>query len=174
MALKVGHTKSRRGYKNFNNSKEYFMGDFHQNGIITTLHNLSGRPVEVLDEELLAFSKARPLGLILPSLFSELEGEALPLIVDELKQVPYLSQVVIGLDRANENEYRHALEFFAPLPQHHRVCGTTAQDSKPSTKNLRHWTWRQRNSARAVMSGTAWAMSWHPINPNLSPYMIAT
>ncbi len=76
--------KSLRGYKNFNNNKEYFMGDFHQNGIITTLHNLSRRPVEDLDEELLAFSKTRPLGLILPSLFSELEGAALPLIVDEL------------------------------------------------------------------------------------------
>ena len=113
--------KSLRGYKNFNNNKEYFMGDFHQNGIITTLHNLSRRPVEDLDEELLAFSKTRPLGLILPSLFSELEGAALPLIVDELKHVPYLNQVVIGLDRANESEYRHALDFFAPLPQHHRV-----------------------------------------------------
>ena len=113
--------KSLRGYKNFNNNKEYFMGDFHQNGIITTLHNLSRRPVEDLDEELVAFSKIRPLGLILPSLFSELEGAALPLIVDELKHVPYLNQVVIGLDRANESEYRHALEFFAPLPQHHRV-----------------------------------------------------
>ena len=63
------------------------MGDFYQNGIITTLHNLSDRPVEVLDGELLEFSKQRPLGLILPSLFSELETEALPAIVQELVKV---------------------------------------------------------------------------------------
>ena len=97
------------------------MGDFHQNGIITTLHNLSRRPLEALETELVAFSRQRPMALILPSLFSELEGEALPRIIHHLKAVPYLSQIVVGLDRANEAEYRHALEFFGALPQHHRV-----------------------------------------------------
>jgi len=97
------------------------MGDFYQNGIITTLHNLSRRPVEELERELLEFSRKRPLGLILPSLYSELEGEALPHIIAELQQVPYLAQVVIGLDRADERQYRQALAFFGRLPQHHRV-----------------------------------------------------
>ena len=36
--------------------------------------------------------------LVLPSLFSELEGQALPGIIDELKQVPYLSEIVIGIN----------------------------------------------------------------------------
>ena len=58
------------------------MADFYQNGIVTTLHNLTRRPVEELDQELLSFSEKRPLGLILPSLYSELEGEALPKIVE--------------------------------------------------------------------------------------------
>lgn len=97
------------------------MADFYQNGIITTLHNLTRRPVESMEEELLGFAKRRPMGLLLPSLFSELEGEALPLIIDELTQVPYLSEIVIGLDRADEAQYRHALKFFDKLPQHHRV-----------------------------------------------------
>jgi len=97
------------------------MGDFYQNGIITTLHNLSRRPVEELERELLAFSRQRPLGLILPSLFSELEGKALPIIIDELVKVPYLAEIVIGLDRADESQYRQALAFFGQLPQPHRV-----------------------------------------------------
>ncbi|RLA48999.1 MAG: glycosyl transferase [Gammaproteobacteria bacterium] len=97
------------------------MGDFYQNGIITTLHNLSDRPVEELEQELLSFSRKRPMGLILPSLFSELEGTALPAILDELVKVPYLSEVVIGLDRADQQQYCHALEFFGRLPQQHRV-----------------------------------------------------
>ncbi len=97
------------------------MGDFHQNGIVTTLHNLSDRPLEALESELIRFSKQRPMSLILPSLYSELEGEALPRIIDQLRQVPYLSQVVIGLDRADEEQYRRALGFFGQLPQHHRV-----------------------------------------------------
>ena len=97
------------------------MGDFYQNGIITTLHNLANRPVDVLEEELLGFSRQRPLGLILPSLYSELEGVALPAIINELVKVPYLSQIVIGLDRADESQYREALAFFGQLPQEHRV-----------------------------------------------------
>ncbi|MHA7816254.1 MAG: glycosyltransferase family protein [Pseudohaliea sp.] len=97
------------------------MGDFYQNGIITTLHNLSRRPVTDLEAELLAFSRKRPLGLLLPSLFSELEGEALPGIVEHLAAVPYLNQVVIGLDRADAEQFRHAHRFFACLPQEHRI-----------------------------------------------------
>lgn len=97
------------------------MGDFYQNGIITTLHNLADRPVEDLERELTTFSVRRPMALILPSLYSELEGTALPKIIDELVQVPYLSEIVIGLDRADEAQFREALLFFGRLPQHHRV-----------------------------------------------------
>ena len=97
------------------------MADVYQNGIITTMHNLSQRSNEDLEAELQQFSSSRPMGLILPSLFSELEGAALPKIVDDLAEVPYLSEIVIGLDRASEAQYRHALKFFKKLPQHHRV-----------------------------------------------------
>lgn len=97
------------------------MGDFHQNGIITTLHNLSHRSLEDLEIELVKFSRVRPLGLVLPCLYSELEGPALQPIVDHLVKVPYLSEIVIGLDRANEAQYRRALKFFARLPQNYKV-----------------------------------------------------
>lgn len=97
------------------------MADFYQNGIVTTLHNLSSRSTEALEAELLRFSQKRPMALILPSLFSELEGPALTHIVDELVKVPYLSEIVIGLDRADADQYRHAQGFFKRLPQHHRI-----------------------------------------------------
>ena len=97
------------------------MGDFYQNGVITTLHNLSRRPLKEVEDELVQFSSQRPMCLILPSLFSELEGEALPGIIDHLTEVPYLNEVVIGLDRADEEQYRHAIKFFSRLPQRHRI-----------------------------------------------------
>ncbi|CCK77338.1 MAG: glycosyl transferase [Oleispira antarctica] len=97
------------------------MADFYQNGIVTTLHNLAHRPVEDIESELREFSKKRPMSLILPSLFSELEGDALPNIVKHLEGADYLSEIVIGLDRADEEQYRYALKFFGALPQHHRV-----------------------------------------------------
>ena len=49
------------------------MADFYQNGIITTLHNLSNRTVEDIETELISFRSERPMAVILPSLFSELE-----------------------------------------------------------------------------------------------------
>ncbi len=97
------------------------MGDFYQNGIITTLHNLSNRPLAEMEAELEQFSRERPMGLILPSLYSELEGDALPAILGELRYAGYLSEIVIGLDRADESQYREALRFFGRLPQRHRV-----------------------------------------------------
>lgn len=97
------------------------MADFHQNGLVTTLHNLANRPLEALEADLLRFSQKRPMALILPSLFSELEGPALSNILEHIKDVPYLDQIVIGLDRADESQYRFALDFFSRLPQHHRV-----------------------------------------------------
>ena len=97
------------------------MADFHQNGNITTLHNLRTRGVEELNYELSAFAQTRKISLILPSLFSELEGEALPHIVDELGKVPYLHRIIIGLDRADAAQFRHARQFFSELPQNHIV-----------------------------------------------------
>ena len=97
------------------------MSDFYQNGIITTLHNLTDRPLEELEKELMSFSRLRPMSLVLPSLYSELTGPALGNIIDDVARVPYLNEIVIGLDRASEEEYRHAREFFGTLPQHHRI-----------------------------------------------------
>jgi glucosyl-3-phosphoglycerate synthase len=97
------------------------MADFYQNGTVTTLHNLAQREPADMAAELLTFSKKRPLGLILPSLFSELEGKALPDIINKIKDVKYLSEIVIGLDRADLDQYKHALSFFGQLPQHHKV-----------------------------------------------------
>ncbi|WP_137701758.1 glycosyltransferase family protein [Marimonas lutisalis] len=97
------------------------MADFHQNGNITTLHNLRTRSLEDLTYELSAFSETRKISLILPSLYSELEGVALSHILDELSKVPYLHRVIIGLDQADETQFRYAQKYFARLPQNHIV-----------------------------------------------------
>lgn len=97
------------------------MGEFHQNGIVTTLHNLTRRPLEDLEAELIKFSHHRKLGLVLPCLYSELEGPAMQPIVEELAKVPYLNEIIIGLDRATQEQYRKALMFFSQLPQNYKV-----------------------------------------------------
>ncbi|MBZ0158680.1 glycosyl transferase [Candidatus Methylomirabilis sp.] len=93
------------------------MGDFHQAGVITTLHRLGKPNLEQLEKELEETLLYRPIALVLPCLYSELEGEALPRIVDELAQVRYLREIIVGLGRAGEEEFLRAKAFFAPLPQ---------------------------------------------------------
>ncbi|AEF45426.1 hypothetical protein SerAS12_2300 [Serratia sp. AS12] len=97
------------------------MSDFYQDGIITNFHNLAQRELSELEYELQVFSGRNTMGLILPSLYSELEGPALDRIVDVLAQVPYLEEIVIGLDRANHEQFLHAKNFFSRLPQRHRI-----------------------------------------------------
>lgn len=97
------------------------MADFHQNGNISTLHNLRTRSVDDLNRELSIFAETRKISLILPCLYSELEGQAMPHILSELAQVGYLHRIIIGLDRADEAQFRHAKAFFADLGQNHIV-----------------------------------------------------
>ncbi len=97
------------------------MSDFFQNGIITTLHNLTDRPIAELERELTGFARQRPMSLVLPCLFAEIGTPALELIVSELARVPYLDEIIIGLDRADEAQFQQAKEYFSRLPQHHRI-----------------------------------------------------
>ena len=112
------------------------MADFHQNGLVTTLHNLTRRPVEELETELLEFANTRPMGLVLPSLYSELKTPALEKIVNELIQVPYLNEIIVGLDAANRDEFAHALKYFSRLPQHHRILWQDGPRLKAVDKQL--------------------------------------
>jgi len=97
------------------------MSDFHQNGNIATLHNLRTRSLEEMTYELETFAQNRKMALILPCLYSELETDAMPNILAELSKVTYLHRIIIGLDRADEAQFRHAKEFFKGLNQKHIV-----------------------------------------------------
>lgn len=97
------------------------MSDFKQNGSITTLHRLPGYSLEKIEDDLRRFAKRRPMTLILPSLFSELEGPALANILKELEGADYINEIVIGLDQANEEQFKYAKEFFSCLPQKTRI-----------------------------------------------------
>ena len=97
------------------------MSDFHQNGVISTLHNLSNRSLDEIELELREYSKEAPIELILPSLYSELKGDALKNIVSCLSNVKYLNHITIGLDKADKSEFIKAKKFFSSLNQSHSV-----------------------------------------------------
>ncbi len=97
------------------------MADFFQNGVVPTLHALGERRTADLESQLVEWSADTPMALVLPSLYSELEGPALGHIVDQLAGVPYLDEIVIGLDRADADQFARARKFFSVLPQRHRI-----------------------------------------------------
>jgi glucosyl-3-phosphoglycerate synthase len=103
------------------------VSDFHQSGIVPTLHRLpSGLPAK-LERELEDFSRSRPITLALPALYSEFERPALGRIVDRLKEVGYLRQIVVSLDAARADEFARAKEFLAQLPQPVRLIWNGGQ-----------------------------------------------
>ena len=91
------------------------MSEFSQNGVVATLHDFSNRDLKDLEQDLKKFSKDRKMELILPCLYSELEGSALPNIVSEISKTNYLNHIIIGLDRANEEQAKKAWNFFKKL-----------------------------------------------------------
>lgn len=93
------------------------MSDFYQTGVVATLHRLGRLNIEKLESELTWYAQERPIALVLPSLYSELEGDALKGIVRELCEVKYLREIVVTLGPATEEEFVKAKEFFSVLPQ---------------------------------------------------------
>lgn len=93
------------------------MSDFYQTGVIATFHRLGRINLEKIETELSWYANERPIALVLPSLYSELEGEALKGIVRELKEVKYIKEIVVTLGPATEEEFRNAKDFFSMLPQ---------------------------------------------------------
>lgn len=94
------------------------MADFFQTGALATLHRLGTPDVERLELELVGFSKERPICLMLPCHVRELGARGLKAIARELQSVPYLHQIVVGIDGATRRaDWEKARAFFSSLPQ---------------------------------------------------------
>ncbi len=94
------------------------MSDFFQDSHISAFHKLGNNmSIEQLEDIIRNFAPRRPIALVIPSLYSELSGEALPNILDKLKEVDYIQRIVVSLDRANKKEFEYAKKFFSRMPQ---------------------------------------------------------
>ena len=112
------------------------MSDFFQNGQIVTLHRLVDRSLAEMEKELEKNAHKRLLALVLPSLYSELEGPALPNIIQELKQVQYINEIVITMYRMDARQFARAKEHFSVFPQHWRIIWNDGPRMKKLYKHL--------------------------------------
>lgn len=96
------------------------MSDFLQPGPIATLHLLQDREPELIEAELEEGAIERRITLVLPCLISEMDGPALQHIVSELREINYLSEIVITLGPATDEEFTRACSYFQPLKKQGR------------------------------------------------------
>lgn len=101
------------------------MGDFYQTGVITTLHKLGNSDISEIEKKLETYKAIRPLSVVLPSIYAELEGPALPKILEVLKTVPYISQIVVTMGQTNAEQFEKAKKFFSVLPQEVKIIWNT-------------------------------------------------
>ena len=135
------------------------MSDFYQNGVVTVLHRLGQPNADQLERELMRYGRVNPIALVLPSLYAELGRPALKTIVNTLKGVSYLTEIVISLDRASALEFRLAKQFFSALPQRVRLTGLPVRTSKPSSNSWSTTTSTSGCRARGEAAGQRSATS---------------
>jgi glucosyl-3-phosphoglycerate synthase len=113
------------------------MADFFQNGVITTLQRLGDRPIENLEQELKRLTQTRRTVLLLPALYSEFEGAAMPRIVEQLTGLEYLYRIVLSLDRATEQEFKKVKEIMSVLSGEVRIVWHDGPRMKKLLKELK-------------------------------------
>lgn len=101
------------------------MPDFIQNGPITTLHALVRDNDEQIEQLLREVTRENPVGLVLPVTASDMRETPFGEIVEKLKSVDYLAEIVVALGVApNESDYRETVEKVAPLGERANVLWT--------------------------------------------------
>ena len=98
------------------------MADFYQTGLLATFHRLGALHQERLESDLAEFNKHRPLALVLPMTPKELGSPALDGILDVVKKLGYLNEIVVTLGRTEDPaHFRQVRELLKPLPQPHKI-----------------------------------------------------
>ena len=113
------------------------MADFHQTGGITTLHRFGTGDARRLERQLETHAGGRPIALVLPCLHTELHGPALAHMVQVLRQVRYLEQVVVSVDGAPRREQFEELRaVFRGLPTRDGNGATAIWNEGPRVQSL--------------------------------------
>jgi glucosyl-3-phosphoglycerate synthase len=101
------------------------MADFYQTGVVSTFHRFGSSDLGRMESELTKFNRHRPIALVLPSTYAELEAPAIKQILQEIKEVSYINEIVVTMGRTNQEQFKKAKKFFSSLPQRTRVIWNT-------------------------------------------------
>jgi glucosyl-3-phosphoglycerate synthase len=90
------------------------MADFHMNRV-PTFPRLAGSRTDLLEKRLIAATRSRPAGIVIPALFTDLAGPAMANILEELRRMRFIKRVYLSLNQADASQHRQAMEIVAPL-----------------------------------------------------------
>ena len=93
------------------------VADFSQTGGVPTLHDLLHRSVSDLERDLRTWAVKRPTALIIPCLASEISSDTFHTMLGEMASADWLTRVVVGLDQADDIDFRNARRLLEVLPQ---------------------------------------------------------
>ncbi|MEJ2567678.1 MAG: glycosyl transferase, partial [candidate division WOR-3 bacterium] len=124
-------------------------------------HKLSSYSLGKIENSIREITKERKFALLLPSLYSELKGKALPGIVEQLKEADYIHEVVVSLDKANKTEFNHAKDFFKKIPTKTTVIWNDSPQIKAIYKKLKQngLDPGKRGKGRGVWTGMGYILS---------------
>ena len=82
----------------------------------------------------------------------------MPKIIDEISQVRFLKNIVIGLDKANKKEFKIA-KSFSRLLQRHEILWNDGPNLKKLNKQLAEQNLAPQEMGKAEMFGIVWIYS---------------
>jgi glucosyl-3-phosphoglycerate synthase len=80
------------------------MADFYQHARLPTLHHLATPDSTAREADLVEMTRDRPVALLLPALHTEVTRPALPSMLRQVADVPYISEVVLSMNGMSEQQ----------------------------------------------------------------------
>ena len=84
------------------------MPDFFQHARLPTLHHLADSDLATREAELASWSQTKPIALLLPALYAEFQKPALEGMLRQIAGVPYVSEVILTVNRATAAQIKTA------------------------------------------------------------------
>ncbi len=92
------------------------MADIYQTGSITTLHLLGEKGTERIERELSYYSRHVRTTLLIPATYADYRKPAMKNIMETLRGVDYVNQVLIVLGRAKDEDFENVKEEIKEYP----------------------------------------------------------
>jgi glucosyl-3-phosphoglycerate synthase len=90
------------------------MADFQQN-VVPTFTRLVDEDLGHMEDGILRGARRMPIGIVIPTLFSDLSSPAMQHIIEELAAISFIKRIYISLSQSSEAEFERAREIIQPI-----------------------------------------------------------